>query len=110
MEAPQGDGELSRRRQRRCRSGVGRGAIASLLALVSRAGAALLHPAHATICTMSAQAPSESSPPWIEVREYRHPAGWTGLSESAGREYCRQIEQGGILYFSDVPDLLPQAD
>ncbi len=59
---------------------------------------------------MSAQAPSESSPPWIEVREYRHPAGWIGLPEPVAREYCRQIEQGGILYFSDVPDLLQQAD
>jgi hypothetical protein len=54
--------------------------------------------------------PTESGA-WVRVEDYGFPAGWrTGDSQTRGREYCRELEAGKILFFSGVPFDLPLQD
>src|SRR5438067_10660072 len=59
---------------------------------------------------MSTHAPTDIAPLWIEVDEYRHPAGWMELLEAQAREHCRQLERGEILFFHGIPYGLPQEE
>lgn len=49
---------------------------------------------------------------WIHVSGYDYPQGWGQLpdAQERARSYCRQLEEGGILYFDHPPFDLPQAD
>ena len=49
--------------------------------------------------------------PWIEIRDYDH-SGWSSNLDPAARArvYCRQLEQGQILFFSQPPFALPKQD
>lgn len=46
------------------------------------------------------------------VEDYTHPGGYTDSAHAQQRatEYCRTLEEGGILYFSSVPFALPEDD
>ena len=48
----------------------------------------------------------------VHVTDYTHPHGWGGATDSSScaREYCRQLEEGEILYFDGVPYDFPDAD
>ena len=48
---------------------------------------------------------------WLTIEDYRD-GGWiSGIDAAArSREYCAQLEAGGILHFSSAPFDLPQAD
>lgn len=49
--------------------------------------------------------------PWVHVDDYQHPGGWVDIPDRAERArwYCQQLEQGQILFFSDIPfDLLDE--
>ena len=48
----------------------------------------------------------------ITVTDYGHPQGWGGVADAnqRARAYCRQLEEGDILYFAGVPYDLPEAD
>ncbi len=50
--------------------------------------------------------------PWVEVRDYKCPAGWVNPREAAARarSYCRQLESGQIIFFGQLPFELPDAD
>ena len=50
--------------------------------------------------------------PQIHVTDYKYPGGWQGIADAdrRAREYCRQLEQGGILYFDGIPYDFPQAN
>jgi hypothetical protein len=51
--------------------------------------------------------------PWIAVGDYQHPQGWlppAAEAESRARQYCEQLEQGEILFFTGVPFDFPQPD
>ncbi len=47
---------------------------------------------------------------WLAVLDYWHPDGWaSGVDTSErARWYCRQLEQGQILFFDQIPFELPQ--
>jgi hypothetical protein len=49
---------------------------------------------------------------WITVDDYKHPDGWAGVTDRSerARRYCRQLEQGQILFFDDIPFNLPEED
>lgn len=48
----------------------------------------------------------------IHITDFRHPQGWDGVADAAqrAREYCRQLEEGAILYFDGIPYDFPDAD
>ena len=48
----------------------------------------------------------------IQVTDYKHPGGWTdaAAARQSAIDYCRQLEEGGILYFDNVPYDFPDAD
>jgi hypothetical protein len=50
--------------------------------------------------------------PWILVEDYKLPAGWVHpeLQEARARAYCELLESGQILFFRELPYLLPAAD
>jgi hypothetical protein len=50
--------------------------------------------------------------PWISVGDYRYPEGWSQGTDVAARarEYCRQLEEGGIIYFDSTPFEFPQEE
>jgi hypothetical protein len=48
---------------------------------------------------------------WVQIDDYSQPQGWTAADpQSAARDYCRQLEAGGILYFPHIPFDFPDAD
>src|SRR5579862_5004640 len=50
--------------------------------------------------------------PWILVEDYKLPLGWTqpdGQDERA-RAYCEMLESGQLLFFRELPYLLPASD
>ncbi len=50
---------------------------------------------------------------WITVNDYKYPDGWADGEIDAverSRRYCRQLEQGQILFFDDIPFDLPEED
>ena len=49
---------------------------------------------------------------WLTVNDYEHPRGWVDVPDEAARSiwYCRQLEQGQILFFKEIPFDLPEAD
>ncbi len=48
----------------------------------------------------------------VHVTDYKYPQGWMGVADvrERSREYCRQLEQGGILYLDNIPYDFPEAD
>ena len=48
----------------------------------------------------------------VHVKDYVYPGGWNGATDASerAREYCRQLEAGGILYFENIPYDFPEAD
>jgi 3-deoxy-D-manno-octulosonic acid hydroxylase-like protein len=48
--------------------------------------------------------------PLHTVSDFHHPQGYGGVSDAAerARHYCRQLEQGGILYFKGIPFEFPR--
>jgi hypothetical protein len=50
--------------------------------------------------------------PWREIRDYRHPGGWTSAADAdaRARELCAELERGGILYFTQAPFEFPVED
>ncbi|HZL37597.1 MAG TPA: Kdo hydroxylase family protein [Tepidisphaeraceae bacterium] len=48
----------------------------------------------------------------IQVTDYKHPGGYTSAVDAArrAREYCRQLEEGAILFLDSIPYPLPQDD
>src|SRR5580658_3915853 len=48
----------------------------------------------------------------INVTDFALPQGWGGAADAKdrAREYCRQLEEGGILYFDTIPYDCPEAD
>lgn len=48
----------------------------------------------------------------MTVTDYRHPDGWVDVSDELehARRHCRQLEQGEILFFADIPFALPEED
>src|SRR5436190_1962282 len=42
---------------------------------------------------------------WVEINDYRFPAGWAGEVSAGERalEYCRRLEAGEILFFGSIP-------
>lgn len=57
-------------------------------------------------------ASSSQMNPWIEIPDYKFPAGWSPATAAASRsrEVCEQLESGGILYFSQPPFDFPEVD
>lgn len=53
-----------------------------------------------------------SEPPWIEVDDYKMPAGWAHPEEGRdrARQYCKALERGEILYFPEPPFEFPASD
>lgn len=49
---------------------------------------------------------------WLTVNDYEHPRGWIDVPDEVERSiwYCRQLEQGQILFFDDIPFDLPEED
>src|SRR5918911_827284 len=49
---------------------------------------------------------------WLTVNDYEHPRGWKDVPDEGGRSrwYCRQLEQGQILFFKEIPFELPEED
>jgi hypothetical protein len=49
---------------------------------------------------------------WITVSDYQHPGGWQQTVDRVERStwYCRQLEQGQILFFAVTPFHLPRED
>ena len=49
---------------------------------------------------------------WLTVNDYEHPRGWLDVPDAMERAawYCRQLEQGEILFFDDIPFDLPEED
>ena len=49
---------------------------------------------------------------YISVEDFGFPQGWssTGSPEARSRNYCEELERGGILFFSGPPFDLPAAD
>lgn len=47
---------------------------------------------------------------WINVNDFQHPTGWIGVPNVKERAkwYCRQLEQGEILFFPELPFDLPE--
>lgn len=52
------------------------------------------------------------NPPWIIVQDYKLPAGWMRSEprEARARAYCEMLESGQILFFRELPYVLPAAD
>jgi hypothetical protein len=52
------------------------------------------------------------NPPWILVEDYKLPAGWVRSEqrEARARAYCQMLESGQILFFRELPYLLPAED
>jgi hypothetical protein len=50
--------------------------------------------------------------PWIFVEDYKLPAGWVGAEqhEARARAYCEMLESGQILFFREIPYVLPVVD
>ncbi len=50
--------------------------------------------------------------PWIEVKDYRAPQGWTqpDQASSRARDYCAALERGEILSFPQPPFDFPSED
>jgi 3-deoxy-D-manno-oct-2-ulosonic acid (Kdo) hydroxylase len=50
--------------------------------------------------------------PWILVEDYKLPAGWVSPEhrEARARAYCEMLEGGQILFFRELPYLLPATD
>jgi hypothetical protein len=50
--------------------------------------------------------------PWISISDFKHPGGYANVPNPAerARQYCQQLEQGGILYFNSVPFEFPQEE
>src|SRR6202142_4078370 len=50
--------------------------------------------------------------PWILVEDYKLPVGWVSPEqrEARARAYCEMLEGGQILFFRELPYLLPAAD
>ena len=49
---------------------------------------------------------------WISVNDYEHPRGWVDVpdAEERARHYCRQLEQGEIIFFDKIPFELTEED
>jgi hypothetical protein len=48
---------------------------------------------------------------WTQISDYSHPAGWSATDPDAqARQYCSELERGGILYFPNIPFAFPEAD
>jgi len=49
---------------------------------------------------------------WTPVEDYKLPAGWThsGQSGARARAWCDQLERGEILFFRELPFVLPAED
>jgi hypothetical protein len=49
---------------------------------------------------------------WLTVNDYEHPRGWKDVPDELARSrwYCRQLEQGQILFFKEIPFELPEED
>ena len=52
------------------------------------------------------------NPPWIIVEDYKLPAGWVSSEQqnARARAYCEMLESGQILFFRELPYILPAAD
>jgi hypothetical protein len=50
--------------------------------------------------------------PWIQVEDYRLPAGWVGREQvpARSRAYCELLEKGQILFFRALPFHFPNED
>jgi 3-deoxy-D-manno-oct-2-ulosonic acid (Kdo) hydroxylase len=50
--------------------------------------------------------------PWIQVEDYKAPGGWvsTEQRDERSRAYCEMLERGEILFFRELPFLLPIED
>jgi hypothetical protein len=50
--------------------------------------------------------------PWIQVEDYKLPAGWARPEQrdARARAYCELLERGQILFFRELPFLLPTVD
>jgi hypothetical protein len=49
--------------------------------------------------------------PWIEVKDYRAPQGWTHADPGTrARDYCAALERGEILFFPAPPFAFPEED
>ena len=61
---------------------------------------------------MSQAKPEGETLPWVRVPDYQQPEGWVDISDRAERArwYCRQLEQGQILFFDDIPFGLTEED
>lgn len=48
----------------------------------------------------------------IEINDFKTPGGWTDPQSSTqhSQECCRQLEEGNILFFSQIPFEMPKAD
>ncbi len=49
---------------------------------------------------------------WVQVDDYKMPAGWVdpGQSQVRAREYCQMLERGEVLYFPEPPFSFPSTD
>src|SRR3954464_9260003 len=48
---------------------------------------------------------------WVEVTDYRYPAGWTnGNAAERARDCCRKLEEGQILFLKGTPFDLSEDD
>jgi hypothetical protein len=43
--------------------------------------------------------------PWVQVADFNHPDGYGNTPNplERARQYCQQLEQGGVLYFAGIP-------
>ncbi|MGH9700842.1 MAG: Kdo hydroxylase family protein [Candidatus Acidiferrales bacterium] len=53
-----------------------------------------------------------TSPPWILVEDYKLKSGWTHgeQREARAKAYCQLLESGQILFFREMPFLIPAED
>jgi hypothetical protein len=53
-----------------------------------------------------------SNAPWIFVEDYKLPNGWVSSEQrdARARAYCELLETGQILFFRELPYILPAAD
>jgi hypothetical protein len=50
--------------------------------------------------------------PWITVNDFHHPRGWDdpAAATDRARDYCRQLEAGGVIFFDHYPFEFPATD